>query len=486
MSEQRIIFEYPDELPQKLYTDMPEGETKLLFHTNPLTSTIGFVATRVTVLRNDFGQKIDDQIHLSSELEMTEPSQITPALIASDIGNYLPRYLVDVLGYPYNYRPLWHGGLTLESRDPDTTDLGLAIMSLHGGTNWAINSAVGIDVERNQYDEDLPAIDDHLRQHTAALGALCTELHNRNSRDTTSNYKRVFAFTLPENDVSLEIVPLQLEKAASAPIEDPFEQFAGISHVVSQLREIVELANIDPITREQFEVDPVQSVLLYGPSGVGKTALIRALATALGATLDEVAYRDASGSFVTEAARNIEARFRQAAKNKERTVIFLDEFDGLVNVGNQEVNNGITSMLKVELEKIKEYPQVFFAAASNNIDRIDPVLRVAKRIPVAIEITSPTEHQRAEIIQQHVMSSMKWDLDDPATVEHGLAQLDGLDFKALAREADNLSGSDIREAIQSVRKQHLLEYWRAGESQEPRLPTQAELLDALARIRRRT
>jgi SpoVK/Ycf46/Vps4 family AAA+-type ATPase len=59
--------------------------------------------------------------------------------------------------------------------------------------------------------------------------------------------------------------------------------------------------------------------------------------------------------------------------------------------------------LKRQLEAIKSSPNVFFVAATNHLDRIDPNIRANKRLPLQIGIGLPGEDQRRELLAQLIV-----------------------------------------------------------------------------------
>lgn len=83
---------------------------------------------------------------------------------------------------------------------------------------------------------------------------------------------------------------------------------------------------------------PRSNLLLYGPTGCGKTALVREAANIVGlpfisfdsTTLTETGYR---GRDAQDIVRDLESRFK-SHPNLPWSVVFLDEFDKLAAVGN--------------------------------------------------------------------------------------------------------------------------------------------------------
>ncbi|MEK7603221.1 MAG: AAA family ATPase [Patescibacteria group bacterium] len=132
---------------------------------------------------------------------------------------------------------------------------------------------------------------------------------------------------------------------------DSFMDFAGINYILDELRNFVKIANVPQEQLRKAGVEMPQAVLLYGPSGVGKTDLMHATAVQLGAEVIEVNFASLSNMYIGQWAKNIDEIFEGAYSSNNKVMIVMDEFDGLIQTGNPQCNNNIITVLKRQLEK---------------------------------------------------------------------------------------------------------------------------------------
>jgi replication factor C large subunit len=148
-----------------------------------------------------------------------------------------------------------------------------------------------------------------------------------------------------------------------------------------------------------------KAVLLYGPPGVGKTALINAASREFGFTVIEMNASDTRSekavNAVAKPATSYVAldNFSGAAKGSGN-VLFLDEVDGIA--GNED-RGGVSAIIKIVEESLVP---VIMAANDPDIDKLRPLKKVCLlvrfqqvRIPLIIALLQKIcllEHVRAE------------------------------------------------------------------------------------------
>ncbi|KAI3976706.1 hypothetical protein MKX01_008564 [Papaver californicum] len=123
------------------------------------------------------------------------------------------------------------------------------------------------------------------------------------------------------------------------------------------------------------------------------------------------------------------------------SVIFIDEIDALCprRDTRREQDARLASQLFTLMDSLKPSQispsQVFVVASTNRVDAIDPALRRSGRFDAEIEVTTPTEEERFQILQLY---SKKLPLDSSVDLQAIAAWCNGFvgaDLEALCREA---------------------------------------------------
>jgi len=153
---------------------------------------------------------------------------------------------------------------------------------------------------------------------------------------------------------------------------------------------IAEHARRDELT--VFGLEPRHKVLLYGPTGNGKTTLAEALAWELGVPYLVVRYGGMIESFLGATGKNMDKIFAYA--RTAPCVLFIDEFDGVAikRGSGDEVGEirRVTNHLMIEIERLPS--SVMLICATNADGLLDEAIR--RRFDFVIEIQAPTRDLR--------------------------------------------------------------------------------------------
>ncbi|MDJ1181403.1 ATP-binding protein [Roseofilum sp. BLCC_M91] len=183
---------------------------------------------------------------------------------------------------------------------------------------------------------------------------------------------------------------------------------------------------------EKHKLDKALSVNFSGPPGTGKTLTAEAVAHALNLKLLDVPYEQIESKYVGETPKNIRGTFEFATENN--AVLFFDEADSflgkrLENV-TQATDTAVNLTRSVMIKQLSAYEGIVIFA-TNLIRNYDPAFM--SRIRWKVQFDLPTEEAREQIWQAQIPEKLPLD--------------DSVDFSALAKEFEEISGRDIKNAV---------------------------------------
>ncbi|XP_062211238.1 uncharacterized protein LOC133912494 isoform X2 [Phragmites australis] len=212
-----------------------------------------------------------------------------------------------------------------------------------------------------------------------------------------------------------------------------FEDIGALESVKDTLKELVML----PLQRpELFSkgqlMKPCKGILLFGPPGMGKTMLAKAVATEAGANFINISMSSISSKWLGEGEKFVKAVFSLASKIAP-TVIFVDEVDGMLgrreNPGEHEAMRKMKNEFMVNWDglRTKEKERVLVLAATNRPFDLDEA--VVRRLPRRLMLNLPDASNRKKILS---VILAKEDLADD------------VDLEAIANLTEGYSGSDLK------------------------------------------
>jgi transitional endoplasmic reticulum ATPase len=206
---------------------------------------------------------------------------------------------------------------------------------------------------------------------------------------------------------------------------ETFADVGGLAQVKQQLRESVGAILERPDEAARYHVVH-NGVLFYGPPGTGKNLLSRALAGEYGLRYIRFSPASIASSYMHEAAANLRHLFELARANVP-CLLYLDEIDTIAgDRGDQPSadHREVVTQLMVCLEEYRAVPGLVIAAASNDVDRLDPALREG-RFDAKIHVPLPDPTDRADVLGVHLKrrgEAVNWksiDLKKLAELTHG-------------------------------------------------------------------
>lgn len=212
-----------------------------------------------------------------------------------------------------------------------------------------------------------------------------------------------------------------------------WESIGGLDKIKRELFEIIDW----PINYSEdlikFGIIPPKGILLYGPSGTGKSILVRAVANKTNVNLISIKGPELLSKWVGESEKGLREIFKKA-KMLQNCIIFFDEIDTFSKTRNlsqgstSESSQNLLSQLLTEIDNIKNFQNVFVIAATNRPDLLDNALLRPGRIDKMLYINPPDENERIEIFNIHTAN---------------MPLSEDIDLIHFAKKTENFTGADI-------------------------------------------
>ncbi|KAF5752040.1 cell division control protein 48 B-like [Tripterygium wilfordii] len=222
------------------------------------------------------------------------------------------------------------------------------------------------------------------------------------------------------------------------------EAVAGNAKALEALRELITFPLLYSKEAQKLHLKWPRGLLLYGPPGTGKTSLVRAVVRECGAHLTIISPHTVHRAHAGESERILREAFSEAesyAISGRPSVVFIDEIDALCPHRNsrREQDVRVASQLFMLMDGSKHastsVPQVVVVASTNRVDAIDPALRRSGRFDAEVEVTTPTEEERLQILKLY---TRKVPMDPNVNLQAIASSCNGYvgaDLEALCREA---------------------------------------------------
>lgn len=268
---------------------------------------------------------------------------------------------------------------------------------------------------------------------------------------------------LPDQATRLELQPAAGRGAERVHYED----LGGLSHIVGQVREVVEWPLLQPGAFTRLGIAPPKGVLLSGPPGTGKTMIARAVAAETRAHFIAVAAPEIVDKHYGASEQHLRQVF-ETARARAPAIIFIDEIDSIAPKrdalsGEKQVERRIVAQLLALMDGLAARGEVMVLAATNLPDAIDPALRRPGRFDREIIVPPPDRAGRAEILAVHTRAMPLAADVSLAALAGGTHGYVGADLAALCREAaiaalrragagrralaeDEIAGLEVRQA----------------------------------------
>ncbi len=258
------------------------------------------------------------------------------------------------------------------------------------------------------------------------------------------------------------------DRGTSAPLSD----VGGLSEVLQELRELVEIPLKRPDLLAKLGLEPPRGVLLVGPPGTGKTLTARGLAQELGVNYIAIVGPEVMGKYYGEAEARLRGIFEKAAKAAP-CIVFIDEIDSLAPDRSKvegEVEKRLVAQLLGLMDGFAQTKGVIILAATNRPDHLDPALRRPGRFDREVQFRVPDRNGRLEILTILTRTMPLEASVDLAIVADLTVGMVGADLKAVCQQA---AYSALRRQVPSLQ----------GAIPEDMTLSQADFLQALKEVK---
>jgi len=231
------------------------------------------------------------------------------------------------------------------------------------------------------------------------------------------------------------------------------EDVAGNPGDFDDVWEVIDFLK-DPAKYHLANAKLPRGLLMYGPPGVGKTLLARAIAGEAG-----VPFYTINGSAFVEMFVGVgAARIRDMFVNlraHQPAILFIDEIDAVGGVrapagfgGGQRESEQTLNQLLTEMDGFADDDAIMVIAATNRPDTLDPALLRPGRFDRKIPIGLPDINAREKILEVHVKGRELAEDVNLRTIAKGTPGMSGADLANLLNEAAMIIGKESRTVIE--------------------------------------
>lgn len=258
-----------------------------------------------------------------------------------------------------------------------------------------------------------------------------------------------------------------------------FADVAGVDEAKTELVEIVDFLK-HPAKYRAIGARTPKGVLLFGPSGVGKTLLAKAVAGEAGVPFFSMAGSEFMEMLVGVGASRVRDLFA-TAKASSPSIIFIDEVDAIGRqrgrsgfVGGHDEREQTLNQILVEMDGFTPNDNVIVIAATNRGDLLDPALLRPGRFDRRITIDMPDKEGRRSILSIHARGKkfskiINWDRIADRTVGFSGADLENmLNESAISAARENKKEIDMEDVEEAATKVKLGPAKRRLQSAEDR------------------
>ncbi len=214
-----------------------------------------------------------------------------------------------------------------------------------------------------------------------------------------------------------------------------FPHIAGYEAIKEECAQAVDiLNNTEEYTKNGAHVP--RGWLFYGPSGVGKTRIIKDMADYLKIPVIEISISDAINNDIT-IDEDIVAGFKKTTE-AGKCILFIDELDKIAGFDNEypaEENLKSQKVFLRELDKVKEYDGIAIFATANERDYLAASILRSGRFDRQVKFSLPGRNDRIKILSLFIGNAkLSADISVPEMADR-TANCSGADLETIINEA---------------------------------------------------
>jgi transitional endoplasmic reticulum ATPase len=192
---------------------------------------------------------------------------------------------------------------------------------------------------------------------------------------------------------------------------------------------------------EKLGIKEYPGMVLYGPSGTGKTTFAKAIATESGLNFIQVRPSDVISSLTGESAKKVSKIFEMARASKP-SLLYFDEMEALFSdrLAKSNQGNDIINQLLIEIDGVDSGGGVYLLGSTNLLGKLDPAVIRPGRFGLKIEIGLPDDDDRKDIIEYYINKTRE---DSGITFSGSVDEVVEL--------TDKMSGAEIKEIFRLLK-----------------------------------
>ena len=286
----------------------------------------------------------------------------------------------------------------------------------------------------NYNDDNYKLVDTNNKNNSNSTNTTNNNQNNSNQNSNQTNNNTNANDT--KNDKNLTITSDLRTKILSEIVDNKpnvkFTDVIGLAQAKQILKEIIVLPNLRPDLFTGLR-SPPRGLLLFGPPGVGKTLIAKAVATECACTFFNISASALTSKYLGESEKLVRALF-ELAYEKQPSVIFIDEIESILSKrtdNENEASKRLKTEFLIQFDGVgsNQQARVLIIGATNRPFDLDTA--VLRRLPKRIYIGAFEKRERMAFIFE-LLRNNPYNINET-------------EFDFIGNFTENYSNSDLRE-----------------------------------------